>query len=71
VARFMQWMAGFILGAAVGAALVLLLTPQSGQELQATIRERAQEIQEAGKQAAETRRLELTEQLEALKHSKE
>ena len=66
----MQWMAGFILGAAIGAGLVLLLTPQSGQDLQSALRERAQALQDEGRQAAETRRLELTEQFEALKRRK-
>lgn len=60
-------LAGFVVGAAVGAALVLLLTPRSGAEIQQAIQDRAQAALEQGQEAAEMRRLELTERLESLK----
>jgi gas vesicle protein len=39
--RFFSFMAGSMMGAAVGAALALLLTPYSGEELRELAREAA------------------------------
>ena len=65
--RIANLFAGLIVGAAVGAGLVLLFTPRSGAELQDEIRERVQGILAEGQEAAEMRRLELSERLESLK----
>jgi gas vesicle protein len=59
--------AGLILGAAFGAGLVLLVAPRSGAETQQLIRDRLGTILAEGQQAADTRRLELSERFEALK----
>lgn len=59
--------AGLALGAAFGAATVLLLTPRSGEETKQMIRGRFEEIVAEGQRAAESRRLELTERFETLK----
>lgn len=58
---------GLIVGAMLGAGLVLLLTPRSGADTRRMLQERIQAIRVEGQQAAETRRLELTSRLEALK----
>jgi gas vesicle protein len=55
-----------LLGAALGVGLVLLFTPQSGDELRRKIQERMQDILAEGRQAAEDRRQELTAQFESL-----
>ena len=60
-------MSGVLLGAAVGAAAVLLFTPQSGPETRQMIQDRVEAIIEEGRQAAEDRRLELTTRFEELK----
>jgi gas vesicle protein len=60
-------LAGIIVGAAIGAAVALLLAPRSGEETRQMIQDRVQAVLEEGQQAAEARRLELTEQFEALK----
>jgi len=39
--RFFSFMAGSVMGAAVGAAMALLLTPYSGEELRELAREAA------------------------------
>jgi len=59
--------AGLVLGAAVGAGLVLLLAPLSGAETRQAIRDHVEGILAEGQQAAETRRLELSERFETLK----
>ena len=62
-----RFTAGMVLGATVGAGLVLLFTPQSGVDAQQMIRERIGAILSEGRQAAEMRRLELQTEFETLK----
>ena len=59
--------AGLIVGAAVGAGLVIFLAPQGGEETRQAIRDRIDSILAEGQQAAETRRLELSERFSTLK----
>lgn len=65
--RVFRMMAGMLLGAAVGAGLVLLLAPQSGVDTRRMIEGRIEAILAEGRQAAEVRRLELQSQFENLK----
>jgi len=65
--RFVNWLLGLLVGALVGAGLVLLFAERSGAETQELLRNRLQAIREEGRQAAQNRRLELTAELEALK----
>lgn len=65
--RALKLSAGFLLGAAVGAGLVLLLAPRSGDETRQLIRERIDLVLEEGRRAAEERRRELSMQFESLK----
>lgn len=58
---------GLLFGAMLAGGLVLLFAPRSGAETQQAIRDRVQAIVLAGQEAAEARRLELTERFEALK----
>jgi gas vesicle protein len=55
-------MGGLTLGAALGAVAVLLLTPQSGEDLKQMIRDRVNLIMEEGRRAAAERRAELEAQ---------
>ena len=50
---------GLFFGALVGVALVLLLTPQSGGELQETVRGRLQAIVDEARRAGAARRAEI------------
>ncbi len=59
--------AGLVLGAVVGVGVVLLLAPRSGADTRQGIHDRIDAILAEGQQAAETRRLELSERFEALK----
>jgi len=65
--RVFRMMAGMLLGAAVGAGLVLLFAPQSGVDTRRMIEGRIEAILAEGRQAAEVRRLELQSQFENLK----
>lgn len=65
--RFAQFVAGVVVGAAVGFGLGLLLTPRKGEDARRLIRERAEAILAEGREAASATRLELTARLEELK----
>lgn len=58
---------GLLAGFLVGYGLVILFTPRSGAETRYAIQERVDATLDAGRQAAEERRLELAAQLEDLK----
>jgi gas vesicle protein len=65
--RMLRIVAGLLLGAMIGAAVVLLLTPRSGVDTQQLIRDHIQAVLDEGRHAAEARRQELRTQFEALK----
>lgn len=65
--RFLRICAGFSLGALLAGGLVVLFVPRSGADTQQLIRDRIEATLSEGRQAAETRRLELTEEFEELK----
>jgi len=52
----LEFFAGFVIGGLVGAAVALILAPQSGEETRAQIREKGIELKDkAGELAVETR----------------
>ena len=57
-----DFLGGFLLGAAIGGTIGLLLAPQSGADLQRSLRERANLVIEEGRRAAADRRAELEAQ---------
>ena len=57
-----DFLGGFLVGAAIGGVVGLLLAPQSGNDLQQKMRERAQVVIEEGRRAAADRRAELEAQ---------
>ncbi len=59
---FGKFLLGLLVGAASGAAAALMLTPQSGEATQNSIRERVQLVMDEGKRAAAERRAELEAQ---------
>jgi gas vesicle protein len=65
--RVMHFIAGFLGGVVVGLVIVLLITPQSGSELQAEVRSRFDGILSEGRRAAAARRAELEARLASLK----
>jgi gas vesicle protein len=64
--RVVRMFEGLIVGALLGAALVLLLTPRSGPETRQRIQQHVEAILAEGRQAAEERQLELRAQYERL-----
>lgn len=65
--RVMNFVAGFLGGAVIGAVIVLLTTPQSGSDLQTDVRARFDEILAEGRKAAAARRAELEARLASLR----
>lgn len=56
---FFSFVGGVTVGAAVGAAIILLSTPKSGQETRQSLGERWSQAVEQGKRAARDREQEL------------
>jgi gas vesicle protein len=67
----MSFLSGAIMGGLVGATLALLFAPASGEQLRVQMQERANRIQQEVKQAAESRRIELEQQLAELRAPRE
>jgi len=68
--KFMVFLAGLLIGLWTGGVLAMLFAPQAGAVLQQHIREGVERLVEEGRLAAETRRLELEEQLESFKQGR-
>jgi gas vesicle protein len=68
--KITSFLAGLMSGAIVGAVAALLLAPMSGHELQAQTRDQFDHLVEDARHAAETKRVQLEAQLEALKAPK-
>lgn len=64
------FLAGMMSGAVVGSVAALLLAPMSGHDLQTRAREEFNDLLEDARSAAETKRVQLEAQLEALKAPK-
>lgn len=60
---------GLILGGLFGAALAILVAPESGDELREQIRQRVETVQAEVTKAANERRAELEQELARLRHS--
>jgi gas vesicle protein len=65
----MRFLVGFLIGMAIGAAVVLLTTPQSGSDLQQGARSRMNKILAEGRRAREMRRAELEARIAELRAS--
>lgn len=65
--KILRFMEGLLLGAAVGAMLSLLLTPESGERLRGRISAEIGRVQTEIKSAASDRRMELEQQLSSLR----
>ena len=60
--KVLNFLSGVILGAAAGAAAGLLFSPQSGEDLQQSFRDRVQEAVAEGKAAQVAKQAELERQ---------
>jgi gas vesicle protein len=67
--KFGSFLNGFIIGALAGAAIALLLTPKSGEELRDELKHEVDDILEEGRQASTQRQRELENQLNQLRGS--
>lgn len=65
--KFFSFLIGATLGGLVGATTALLLAPSSGIDLRGQLRDHALRVQEDVKAAAAARRIELEQQLAALR----
>lgn len=68
--KFCSWLTGAFLGGLVGGALVLLLTPYTGEDLKVRINDYISNVQNEVQQAGVEKRLELETELELLRSGK-
>lgn len=69
--RIFGFLIGVFVGALVGSTVALLLTPESGNELRAELRQRGEGFVGQIRSAADERRIELRNRLEALRAPRE
>lgn len=67
MSKVIGFLAGLLSGAIVGSVSALLLAPMSGRELQNRARDQFDHLVDDARTAAETKRVQLEAQLEALK----
>ena len=65
--KIFGFMIGVFVGSLVGSTIALLLAPESGIDLRSRLRERGQNFFGEIKQAADRRRIELSDRLETLR----
>jgi gas vesicle protein len=69
--RAFSFFIGTLVGGVIGAALALLFAPSAGDELRVLINDRAQGLVDDIRHAANTKRIELQDRLEALRAPRE
>ena len=65
--RLMRFLSGFIVGMSLGAAIVMLLAPESGSETRERLRGQIEVILEEGRRAADQTRADAQARLSELK----
>ena len=65
--RMVGFVIGIFIGSLVGSTVALLLAPEAGAELRGRLRARGEGLISEVRDAAQTRRAELTDRLEALR----
>lgn len=66
--RFLVFVFGAAGGALIGVTVAILMTPASGEDLRSDLRKRALRFRDELQAAADERREELEQQLEAMRH---
>ncbi len=65
--KALNFVYGVLIGAALGAILVLLTTPQSGQDIQSAAKEKFNKLMEEGRRASEARKAELESRMKTIR----
>ena len=65
--RMFGFMIGIVVGALIGSTVSLLLAPETGEKLRSELRARGEILVNDVRNAAEARRIEMTEQLESMR----
>ncbi|MBN2501865.1 MAG: YtxH domain-containing protein [Anaerolineales bacterium] len=68
--KFLSFTLGALMGALVGATVAILLAPSSGEEMRGQIRERTYSLRDELTEAAQSKRIELEKQLQAMRQPK-
>ena len=65
--RMFGFLIGIVVGGLVGSTIALLLAPESGDELRSELRARGENFFSDGRQAADERKIELRQRLDAMR----
>lgn len=65
--KIMNFFVGLLVGGLIGATVVILVTPASGEEIRSQIQERSIQLKDEIKAVADARRAELERELAALR----
>jgi gas vesicle protein len=65
--KIMNFFVGLLVGGLIGATVVILVTPASGEEIRGQIQERSIQLKDEIKAVADARRAELERELAALR----
>ena len=69
--RMFGFLIGSVVGGLVGSTIALLLAPESGDELRSELRARGENFFDDVRHAADERKIELRQRLEAMRTPKE
>ncbi len=69
--RMFGFLMGIVVGGLVGSTITILLAPESGEELRAQLRSRGDNFFSDVRQAADERKIELRQHLDALRTPRE
>lgn len=64
--RILKFITGMFIGATLGAVIVLLIAPQSGEETQMMVTEKLDALKDEAKKAFDTRKMDLEKQISDL-----
>jgi len=69
--RMFGFLIGILVGGLVGSTIAMLLAPESGEELRAQLRDRGQNFLGDVRHAADERKIELRQRLDAMRAPRE
>jgi len=71
VKKILSWLIGLSIGAAIGAVIIMIFVPETGEQITNRIKEGFEGAMEEARKAAATRRKELEEELATIQKERD